>query len=330
MDGLPPSALGLAAQQAAAAGHEGATAEAGPWLLTLDAPSYMPILTHARNRALREEFYRAYITRASDRAAVPGAGDNAVLIEKTLALRHEKAALLGFACYADLSMASKMATLTSARALLDRLASASREAAGRELEEVTAYAREHGFQGDALALWDVPFYAERLREARYDLTDEALRPYFALPAVLDGLFQLVHRLFGVTVEAADGAAPVWHPDVRFFNVLRDGERVASFYLDPYARAAEGKRGGAWMDEVVGRSTACAPTGQVREGREKGVGMSVSFIRGQWAAAAFDTVGVKNQPPGPPPPSSYPPLSPSACPSPTWSATSPRPSATSRR
>ena len=221
----------------------------------------MPIMTHARDRALREEFYRAYITRASDKAAAPGGGDNAPLIERTLALRAEKARLLGFDCYADLSMASKMATLDSARALLDRLASASRAAAVKELEEVTAHAKTAGFAGDKLELWDVSFYAERLREARYDLTDEMLRPYFALPAVLDGLFGVVKRLFGVDVVPADGEAPIWHPDVRFFNVLRDGQRVASFYLDPYARAAEGKRGGAWMDEVAGRSAACAPAGQ---------------------------------------------------------------------
>jgi oligopeptidase A len=154
-----------------------------------------------------------------------------------------------------------MATLDSARALLDRLASASRAAAVKELEEVTAHAKTAGFAGDKLELWDVSFYAERLREARYDLTDEMLRPYFALPAVLDGLFGVVKRLFGVDVVPADGEAPIWHPDVRFFNVLRDGQRVASFYLDPYARAAEGKRGGAWMDEVAGRSAACAPAGQ---------------------------------------------------------------------
>lgn len=262
MDGLPPSARGLAAQQAVAAGHAGATADAGPWLLTLDAPCYMPVMTHAKNRALREEFYRAYITRASPEAAVEGGGDNLPIIDQTLALRKEKAALLGFPCFADLSMASKMATLATARGLLDRLAGASRAAAEKELVDVTDFARtECGWPADQpLALWDIPFYAERLREARYDLTDEALRPYFALPNVLDGLFKLASRLFGVDIVAADGDAPVWHPDVRFFRLMRGGQPVAAFYLDPYSRP-ESKRGGAWMDECVGRSKVCAPPGQ---------------------------------------------------------------------
>lgn len=245
-----------------AAGHDGATADAGPWLLTLDAPCYLPIMTHAKDRALREEFYKAYITRASPESGAEGGGDNLPIIDKTLVLRKEKAALLGFDCFADLSMASKMATLTTARGLLDRLAAASRAAAEKERGEVTEFARsECGWPADQdLAHWDTPFYAERLREARYDLTDEALRPYFSLPRVLDSLWALVSRIFGVEIEAADGDAPVWHPDVRFFKVTRDGAPVASFYLDPYSRPAE-KRGGAWMDEVVGRSAVCAPPGQ---------------------------------------------------------------------
>ena len=219
VEGLPPSALALASQQAAAMpGHEGATPEKGPWLLTLDIPVYMPVLQHAQDRGLREEMYRAYVTRAASpkeeggkkedeekKDAAPvvvGAdGDNTAIIERTLTLRKEKAALLGFDCFADLSMASKMATLESSRALLEKLAAAARAPAQKELEEVTAFAKSKGFPADEeLKHWDVSFWAERLREERYELTDEQLRPYFSLPKVLEGLFTLVERLFGVVVE----------------------------------------------------------------------------------------------------------------------------------
>ena len=231
VEGLPPSALALASQQAAAVpGHEGATPEDGPWLLTLDIPVYMPVLQHAKDRSLREEMYRAYVTRASSpkkkeeggggekkggaegeekKEPVVGAdGDNTAIIERTLALRKEKAALLGFDCFADLSMASKMATLESSRALLEKLAAAARAPARKELEEVTEYAKSKGFPADeTLKHWDVSFWAERLREERYELTDEQLRPYFSLPKVLEGLFTLVERLFGVKIEETPQASP---------------------------------------------------------------------------------------------------------------------------
>jgi len=285
--GLPPTALGLAAQQARQAGHDGATPEEGPWLLTLDFPCYYPVMTHAKDRALREELYRAYVTRASV-AGTPG--DNAPQIERGLALRRRKARLLGFESFAELSMASKMATLDEAEKLLEELRVASWDAAKRDLDEVRAFAlaeqnkeREQaqaqagsgGADADAAAAvapaaalegdgellwWDVAYWAERLRESRYDLQDEQLRPYLALPAVLEGLFALVNRLFGVDVVPADGEAPVWHPDVRFFRVVDATTRAprAAFYLDPYSRPAE-KRGGAWMAEVVGRSELLAGT-----------------------------------------------------------------------
>lgn len=256
LEGLPPTALGLAAQQAKVAGHEGATPQEGPWLLTLDFPLYSPVITHARNRALREEVYRAYVTRAST-----GEKDNSVIIDKILALRAEKAKLLGYNNYAELSMMSKMATVESAEGLLEELRSASLEAGRRDLEEVKAYAASQGFEGELL-WWDVGFWAERLREARYNITDEELRPYFALPNVLQGLFQLANRLFGVEVVAADGEVPVWHPDVRFFRLKQGGSDKAFFYLDPYSRPEE-KRGGAWFAEVVGQSSLLAPAGQKR-------------------------------------------------------------------
>lgn len=245
--GLPASALALAAQQAAKEpGHDKATPEEGPWLFTLDFPSYMPVVTHCKNRVLREELYRAYITRASK-----GEVDNGPIIEKILGLKREKAQLLGFDTFAELAMQKKMANLDTAEALLEELRSASVTAAKKDLEEVKEFAKTQGFN-EELLWWDIPFWAERLREARYDINEEALRPYFALPSVLKGLFGVAQRLFGVEVKGADGLAPVWHPDVKFFELLREGKHAAYFYLDPYSRPAE-KRGGAWMAEVAGRS-----------------------------------------------------------------------------
>jgi oligopeptidase A len=248
VEGLPPSLLALAAEAARAAG-EPATAEDGPWRITLDAPSYVPFLEHARRRDLRERLYRAFITRASE-----GAHDNTALVSRILTLRHEQARLLGFATFAEVSLRAKMAPdVATVERLLETLRAASRPAAERDLVELAALARAAGAaEADALRQWDVPFWAERLREQRYAYAEEALRPYFPLPRVLDGLFALAERLFGVHVRAADGEVPVWHPDVRFFRVLdATGAEVAAFFLDPYSRPAE-KRGGAWMDECVGR------------------------------------------------------------------------------
>ena len=253
--GLPESALSLAAQQASKEeGSENATAETGPWLFTLDIPSFFPVMTHAENRALREELYRATITRASD-----GDLDNTPLITRILELRAEKAALLGYANFAEVSMASKMATLTSAEALLSQLRDASYDAAVQDLEDIKAFAAEKG-STDEMMQWDVNFWAERLKEEKYTISDEELRPYFALPNVLEGLFKLVKRLFDVDIEAADGQAPVWHPDVRFFAVKKAGKPKAFFYFDPYSRPAE-KRGGAWMGEVCGQSKLFAVDGE---------------------------------------------------------------------
>ncbi|EFJ49660.1 hypothetical protein VOLCADRAFT_104239 [Volvox carteri f. nagariensis] len=251
--GLPATSLGLAAQQAAREGHEGATPENGPWLITLDFPSYFPVMTHAKNRALREELYRAYISRASS-----GDSDNGPIIERILELRAEKARLLGYDNFAELSMASKMASLDKAESLLEELRSASHAAAEKDKQEVQEFATSQGFEGQ-LEWWDVSYWAERLRESKYNISDEELRPYFALPNVLEGLFKLANRLFDVEVVPADGEAPVWHPDVQFFKVLKAGQPKAYFYLDPYSRPAE-KRGGAWMAEVVGQSRLLAPPG----------------------------------------------------------------------
>ena len=254
VEGLPESALALAAQQAVGEGHEGATPENGPWVFTLDLPSYLPVMTHAKNRDLREEMYKANITRASS-----GEIDNTPIINRILELRAEKAKLLGYSSYAEMSMVSKMATLESAQELLEKLRAASYGAAERDLEEVRAFAAEQGFT-DEMMHWDVMYWSERLKEKKYQITDEELRPYFALPNVLQGLFGLINRLFEVDVEPADGEVPAWHDDVRFFRLKKNGQTKAYFYLDPYSRPAE-KRGGAWMDEVCSQSRLFAANGE---------------------------------------------------------------------
>jgi oligopeptidase A len=242
--GLPPTARAAAAQAARAAGAAEATAESGPWRITLDGPSLQAFLEHARRDDLRERLYRAHIVRA---AAAPN--DNGPLLRRMLALRGEQAHLLGFASYAEQSLAAKMAPgLGAVDALLARLRAAALPRAQAELTELAAYAaRITGAPAMELRHWDVPFWAERLREERFAVTDEELRPYFSLPRALDGLFGLAQQLFGVRIEAADGAVPVWHDDVRYFIIRdADGAERAAFYLDPYARPAD-KRGGAWMD-----------------------------------------------------------------------------------
>ncbi|MEO0988470.1 MAG: M3 family metallopeptidase [Cyanobacteria bacterium J06639_14] len=245
--GLPPSLLALAAQMAKAAGHEEATPEQGPWCITLDYPSYLPFLQHSRCRDLREKVYRAFVTRAAS-----GELDNQPIIEQTLKLRQEMANLLGYETYADLSIARKMApSVEAVEQLMEELRVTSYDAAARELQELTDFSRERG-RIDTLCQWDVPFWAERMREEKYGLNDEELRPYFPLPQVLDGLFTLAKRLFGIVITAADGEAPVWNSDVRYFQIADEtGATIAHFYLDPYSRPAE-KRGGAWMDDCINR------------------------------------------------------------------------------
>jgi oligopeptidase A len=251
--GAPPSLRQLAAQSAREAGEKDATAEHGPWRITLDAPSVMPFLEHGERRDLREQLYRAYVTRASE-----GELDNTAVIARILELRQEMAGLLGFDSYAALSLDAKMAPdVAAVDALLEELREASIGPAQADLESLRSFARERG-QSEPIALWDVSFWAERLREQRFDYSEEELRPYFPLPRVLEGLFGLAERLFGVSIVPADGEAPVWHPDVRFFRVRDEtGVPVAAFYLDAYSRPGD-KRGGAWMGECLGRTRLPIP------------------------------------------------------------------------
>lgn len=232
----------------------------GPWRITLDMPSYIAAMSHLPDRSLREQIYRASITRASETA---GDKNNVPLIYEILKLKAEMAKLLGFKNYAERSLASKMApSVESVRELSDLIAEKALPAALKEFDEITALARANGGEEysednlDRLAPWDTTYWSERLKESKFDLTEEELRPYFALPAVLDGMFGLVKRIFDVEIRAADGEAEVWHPDVRFFSVYdgSSGKHIASFYLDPYSRPAD-KRGGAWMDVCIGKSKA---------------------------------------------------------------------------
>ncbi|KAB8331207.1 M3 family metallopeptidase [Scytonema tolypothrichoides VB-61278] len=249
IEGLPPSLLNLAAQAAQAAGEENATPENGPWRITLDSPSYGPFMQHSTRRDLREKLYRAFISRASS-----GELNNNPLIERILELRQELAELLGFETYAELSLASKMApNVQAVESLLEELRRASYDAAIKELEELKAFAGSKGApEANDLQHWDTTFWAERQREEKFAFTAEELRPYFPLPQVLNGLFGLVQRLFGVTITPNDGQAPVWHKDVRYFQIANEtGQPIAYFYLDPYSRPEE-KRGGAWMDACINR------------------------------------------------------------------------------
>src|SRR5882672_9045904 len=215
------------------------------WLLTLDQPTYLAVLTHAEDEALRRELYTAWTTRASDRGPAAGRWDNTPVLENVLERRHEAATLLGFPHYAAFSLSTKMArSAEEVRAFLENLVEHCVPVARAELAELKRFA------GRPLNAWDVPFFAERLQRQLHDISDEELRPYFPLPRVLDGLFAVAERLYGLKIRDVSGVA-VWHPDVRFFEIRNAlDEPLGSFFVDAYARPS--KRSGAWMDECLGR------------------------------------------------------------------------------
>ena len=248
LEGLPESACALARQTAQQAGQTG-------WRLTLDYPLYGPVMKYAASAALRRELYTAYMTRASDQGPNAGQWDNQPLMEQLLALRHELAQLLGYANYAERSLAKKMAQSTQqVLDFLNDLAHRSRPMAQCELDELKSFAREH-FAVQELAAWDISYYSEKLRVHRYALSQEDLRPYFPLPRVLTGMFEIVYRLYGLHVAEVK-TIETWHPDVRCFEI-RDAsnETRGQFYLDACARTH--KRGGAWMDECIARKRTAA-------------------------------------------------------------------------
>lgn len=267
VEGLPPSWLSLAAQAARDAGEENATPENGPWLVTLDFPSYAPFMQHSKRRDLREQLYKAFISRAS-----LGELDNRPIIKRILELRQELAELLGYKNYAEVSLASKMApNVEAVDKLLEELRLTSYDAAKKELEELKEFAAsKNAPEAKDLKNWDITFWAERQREEKFSFTQEELRPYFPLPQVLDGLFGLVKRLFNVSVTPADGQAPVWHENVRYFQIADEtGNPIAYFYLDPYSRPAE-KRGGAWMDTCLNRR-------QIKENGKTDIQLPVAYL-----------------------------------------------------
>ncbi|MCA9982371.1 MAG: hypothetical protein KDD89_16110, partial [Anaerolineales bacterium] len=211
VDGLPPSLLAMAAETARQAGETAANADDGPWVITLDFPSFSPFMQHSRRRDLRETLFRAYVTRASDQSDT-AVWDNLPVIEEILQLRHEQAQLLGFDNFAEMSLSRKMApSVEAVFDLLYELRDKSHAAGKRDLADIVALAREHGApEADDFRPWDTAFWAERLREQKYELNEEELRPYFALPRVLDGMFSLVEMLFDIQVQETSNPVPVWH------------------------------------------------------------------------------------------------------------------------
>ncbi|WP_303759280.1 oligopeptidase A [Alcanivorax jadensis] len=239
LDGLPESARAGAADRAKADGKDG-------WVLTLDAPVFIAVMSHCKNAELRKEMYVAWTTRASDEGPQAGQFDNAAIMDEILKLRHEQAQLLGFANYGEESLATKMARdVNEVIQFLEDLAKRAKPQAEQELAELKAFAAEQG-AGD-LNPWDIGFWSERLREERYSISEEELRPWFPADTVINGMFAVVGKLFGIQFRQRDDV-DTWHDDVRFYELVDDDGSVrAAFYLDMYART--GKRGGAWMDDA---------------------------------------------------------------------------------
>ncbi|TBV06051.1 oligopeptidase A [Stutzerimonas kirkiae] len=234
--GITDSARAQMKQAAEAKGLDG-------WLITLEFPSYYAVMTYADGRALREEVYAAYSTRASEQGPNAGQFDNGPVMQQLLDLRQELARLLGFGNYAELSLATKMADSTGqVLGFLRDLAVRSKPFAEQDLAELRAFVAEQGV--DDLQSWDVGYYSEKLRQQRYELNQEELRAWFPIDKVLSGLFAIVQRLYGIEIHELEGF-DAWHADVRLFEIRENGKHVGRFFFDLYARA--NKRGGAWMD-----------------------------------------------------------------------------------
>ncbi len=243
--GLPESALAMSKQAAEAKELDG-------WLFTLNFPSYYAVISYTDDRALREEMYQAYATRASEQGPNAGEYDNSEVMEDILALRHELAQLLGYKNYAERSLATKMAeNPDQVLSFLQDLAKRSKPMAKQELSELTGFAKqEHGVSD--LSAWDVAYYGEKLRKHTFDFSQEDLKPYFPETKVIPGMFAVVKHLYGISINEVDaGKVETWHDDVHFYEIRDDkNELRGQFYLDVYAR--DKKRGGAWMDDCMGR------------------------------------------------------------------------------
>lgn len=248
LKGLPQSSIDMLKQY-------GQQRELDQSVATLDIPAYLAIMTYADDRGLREELYKAYTTRASDLSEHPEF-DNTQVMEEILSLRHEMAQLLGFNNYAELSLASKMApdVETVDKFLVD-LAEHARTPASKEIAELKTIAIQDGIL--ELQPWDTGYYSEKLKQQQFNLSQESLKPYFPAPKILQGLFSIVNRLYGINIVERE--APVWHPDARYFELEDQGKVVGGFYFDLYARS--GKRGGAWMSGFRSRM-------QTRQGLQK--------------------------------------------------------------
>lgn len=241
--GLPDSALAMAKQAAEAKELDG-------WLFTLNFPSYYAVITYADDRALREEIYQAYSTRASDQGPNAGKWDNSDIMNNILGLRHELALLLGYQNYAERSLVTKMAEdPDQVLSFLHDLAKRSQAMAKQELSELTGFARQEHDVAD-LSSWDIAYYGEKLRQHTFDFSEEDLKPYFPETKVIPGMFAVVKRLYGISINEVDGV-DTWHKDVHFYEIRDEkNELRGQFYLDLYAR--DKKRGGAWMDDCIGR------------------------------------------------------------------------------
>ncbi len=241
LSGLPETELSMLAASAEAQGKKG-------YLITLEIPSYIAIMTYADDRELREEVYSAYVTRASETGPDNGKFDNSEVMVELLALKKAKAKLLGFKNYAELSLESKMAeSPEKVVAFLEQLNSAAHSQAVRELEELKAFTKKLGL--DELKSWDVAYYSEKLKQQNYQISQSEIRPYFLVDKVIQGLFELTEHHFNVSFRQTEQVA-VWHQDVKHFQLLRNDQVIAEFYLDLYARPH--KRGGAWMNDYQGR------------------------------------------------------------------------------
>jgi oligopeptidase A len=227
-----------------------ATEESGPWLITLDAPGYIPFMTYADSRGRREQLYRAYLMRASS-----GSNDNSPVMAKLLKLKQEMAQLLGYSSYAEVSLATKLVkSVEQVDNFLEELRLAAYQHAVKDLEQLKQFAADQS-KGEysSIELWDQAYWAEKLKQAQYSYAEEDLRPYFQFPQVLKGLFDLVEKMYEVKIKESAQKVPVWHPDVRYFEVFdAQNQLKASFYVDAYSRPSE-KQGGAWMDECVPRA-----------------------------------------------------------------------------
>ncbi len=274
LDGLPEGALAqaeAAAQLKALSGY----------VITLEAPSFLAVMTYAHDRTLREEMYRAFVSRASEGGQVaagsdadPTSWDNSPLIEEILALRHELSLLLDFNNFAELSLATKMAESTDqVEGFLMELAEKSMPVAKRDLAELVAFAQES--EGlESISAWDTHYFSEKLREQKYAVSQEELRPYFPSSRVVEGMFKVVKTLFDIDVSE-NSEVETWHEDVGFFDISRGGKKLASFYLDLFARNQ--KRGGAWMDEC-----------RVRRRQESGLQLPVAYLTCNFTPPVGDT------------------------------------------